>query len=1349
MMKQSLLIFFILSGIAQMATAIYFRHFGVKDGLSQISVMSIYQDELGRMWFGTQEGVSLYDGKEIISFKHSEDSARSTTIPLGNETFPVTGDQNGNIYFRSDARLIHYDVGEERFYCLKNENVTTVSYQNGTVFFASSDSVCRWDPESKTFHIVMKTNITGNRINKIFVDSKERLWTGCLSGLYLKAGNGELKLFIEEANINEIVEDSQSNIWITTQDNGFYKYSRDSVLTSFRHDPDNPNSIPHNQVRSLTEDNYGNLWIGTFRGLCKYNPMTGIFTTYRRDDLPGSLHHSSVYSTFKDRQGTIWIGTYYGGVHYFNPETDCFSYYSADIRRDDCLSHFYVGRMVEDKDQNIWICTEGGGLNFFNRKTKTFRHFTHTPDSASIPHNNLKSIAYSGKYNKLYIGTHTGGLSVYDMEKGVFYNFRDENPDYQRMTGDIIDNLQIYREDRLIIRSRNGFFMLDIVTGKLAPLFDGNNMPSGSVFFIDSKDYIWLASATAIIRINMNNHSERYTYNKSEQGFGAFPVSCIFEDRKGRLFFGTYGSGLYQYDPGSERFIRYTVEQKMLQSNYCYDMAQSELNELIISGDKGLSFLNVDSKQLRTVDLNALLFSGINAGCGLIVCRNGEIFTGGIGGLTSFFEQEVFGIYKMYDIYFSSLSVNDERISPNDKTGILQQTLPYTRKIVLNHKQNNLNISFTSNNYINTHDEDRHEYRLHGFDDKWISGNHIIYTNIPPGKYRLTVREKTTEYRINPKTITMDITVRHAWYASPLAFTAYFLTVSAILWFFLRIIRIRRRLKASLEMEHKEKEQIERLNNAKLQFFTNISHEFHTPLTLIAVQIERLLNSSSVSPFVYNRLLKMNRQANLLQNLINELLYFRKLEQGHITLKVSEINIIPFLKEIFLSFHELSVARNIAYSFETHGADDVRCLFDPGQLQKVFYNLISNAFKYTKPNGSIELSVREDNSMVIINVMDNGIGIEEKDFHRIFDRFYQADNSGSNLSKPSGTVGGIGLSIVKGIVELHHGTVSVESKPSYGSIFSVFLLKGNSHFNRDEISEDTNEGEVSTSSRHGSGIAANEEDGFNYIPENQTDESDEHDLDDRKHTILLVEDSDELLQLLKDMLKPFYQVFSARNGKEGLDVVRKNRPDLIISDIKMPEMSGTELCVAVKNDFETCHIPVILLTALSAAEHRIQGLQHGADDYITKPFDEKTLIARCNNLIHNRIIIKNKFSRNVDFDIQSISNNPIDQKFLDTINRIIEKNFGNTDFHINTLAGELNLSRSSLYAKFEALTGMTPNEYVLHRKLKKASDLLNNNPAMNVSEISDSLCFGSPRYFGRCFKNQFGMSPLEYRKKHG
>lgn len=1335
-MRKSIILFIFLH-ILSYAFPIYFKHIGMKEGLSQLSVMSIYQDELGRMWFGTEEGLSVFDGVHVTSHKPTlkNESGKETTV--GNSIDFITGDNQGNIYFNSDNSLVRYNLRSQQFTCLKQAWVNAIAFSGEQLWVNASDSIFVWDTQTEELRFRFKLELSNQHATCIMVDSQKRCWIGTNSGLYMKEEDKPLAYIIPSEDIYALYEDSHRNLWISARMNGLYKREPSGNFKRYRFDPHNDNNISSNQVRGIVEDNSGNLWIGTFTGLNKYNPYNDHFQVYTRDNLPGSLAHSSVFPVYKDRQGSIWLGTYYGGVHYFNPEMDLFTIYTADKTRKDCISFPFVGHMTEDKDDNIWICTEGGGLNLFDRKKKTFTYFMADPDRNSIAHDNLKSIAYSANRNKLYIGTHTGGLSIFDIPKKRFRNPYFEDPSYAVKAGDRINQMAIWKDKYLVLLTQWGCVKMDLDTEKITQTFEGGKQYGNHCFLIDSQDYIWITTGRVINKINLNNQEDRTVFRCGENGLGNQPVSAIYEDKKGRIFFGTLGAGLYLYDEKNHTFSGYTTENSMILSNYCYDIKESIQGYLIISGDKGLSFLDPEQQLFKVVELGtALPVSGINKGCGLLVSPNGEIFVGGIDGLSTFFEQDLFRPAKDYRLYFSELYINNELVNPSDRSRVLSEALPYTQEIELNHNQNNLIISFNSNNYINTLKETAYEYMLEGFDNKWINNtdNSIQYTNLNPGKYTLVVREKQYDTKIEPQTIRMGITIHSPLYATPLFYLLYVLVGGGLIYGFFRFKQSQLLLRTSLEFERKEKERIEELNQAKLQFFSNISHEFRTPLTLIISQIELLLQSSSVAPSIYNKLLKIYRNTHNMRMLISELLDFRKLEQGHVKLKVYEQNIIPFLKEIYLSFYEYASSRSVTYQF-TSGAEDIECWFDPKQMQKVFYNLLSNAFKYSKPGAAIEMVVEENDQAIIIKIIDNGIGISKEDIDKIFDRFYQAGNNSSGISQPST---GIGLSLTKSIIGLHHGKIQVESTPGYGSIFIVHLPKGRSHFKEGECQFVQPEKEM----------IRNE-----ILPESLTQEIPESTSElslaetDATYTILLVDDNEELLQILNSLFSPVYNVLLARNGKEGLEITRSQKPDIIVSDIMMPEMSGTEMCLKIKNDFDICHIPVILLTALGSAEQSIEGLQRGADDYISKPFNAKVLLARCNNLVRNRIILQKKFNEQRDFDTQSLASNPIDQKFMDTVNRIVEENLSNMEFDMNTLAKELGLSRSSLYAKFKALTGMTPNDFVLNCKLKRAATLLITRQDLQIAEISDMLGFGSPRYFTRCFKAQFDTTPAEYKKK--
>lgn len=1338
-MRKTILLLLLLCHIAT-AYPIYFKHIGMQEGLSQLSVMAIYQDKLGRMWFGTEEGISVYNGVRTIAYKPSEYD-RSENSLIGNQTHSIAGDKNGDIFFNTDLDLIRYSIQTEKFTCLRKKNVHLVESNKGVIWVGIADSVFTWDADKEAFQFILKLENPNHFATSIRVDANKQCWIGTNHGLYMKKEGAPLSCVIPDEDIYTLYEDSKYNLWISIRMNGMYKRDVHGNLTQFRYEPHNTNNISSNQIRGFAEDNFGNIWIGTFTGLNKYNPTNNQFEVYARTPLPGSLVHSSVFPVYKDRQGTIWLGTYYGGVHYFNPETDLFTVYTDNITRNDCLSAPFVGHMVEDKDQNVWICTEGGGLNFFNRNTKKFTHLMKKEGTNSIAHNNLKDIAYSPEHNKLYIGTHTGGLSIYDIKNKKFRNPYFEDPSYAKLAEDRINRMSLWK-NYLVFTTPKGILKMDLHTEKITPLLKSDKYYGNANYTIDSKENLWISYGQALWRINLNNENEQTLFRSGEKGLGNFSVSQIKEDKKGRIFIGTRGSGLFQYDEKNDSFIGYTTENSNIASNFCYEIALSTMDQLIISGDKGLSFFDVDRGIFRVVELGtALPIAGINIGCGLLVCKNGEIFVGGIDGVSTFFEQQLFNSTKGYELYFSDLSVNNEIVRPNDPNKVLTLALPYTQKIDLTHNQNNLIFTFTANNYVNTLKKTAYEYTLEGFDEKWITckDNSILYTNLNPGKYTLVVREKQYDPNIRqPQTIRMEVVIHSPFYATPLFYLIYLITGLSILYSIFRFKQSQLLLQTSLELERKEKESIEELNQAKLQFFSNISHEFRTPLTLIISQIELLLQSNSISPNVYNKLLKVYKNTYHMRNLISELLDFRKLEQGHLKLQVSEQDIVPFLKEIYLSFYEYAASHSITYLFTTP-QEQLLCWFDPKQMQKVFYNLLSNAFKYSKPNATIEVLLENAENEIVIKVIDNGVGISKEDINKIFDRFYQVDNGVSNITKTPST--GIGLSLTKNIIALHHGTIQVESTPGYGSIFIVHLQKGSAPFTETERIQ-TKPNELQDGSTPTPVIYTDHMEEFTDM---KTEDNDDENGNTR--TVLLVEDNEELLQILNSLYAPSYNVILARNGKEGLEKTREERPDLIVSDVMMPEMSGTEMCMKIKNDFDLCHIPVILLTALTSAEQNIEGLQRGADDYINKPFNAKVLLARSNNLIRNRIILQKKFSKQKDFDAQSLANNPIDQKFLDTVNTIIEKNLDNIAFDMNMLARELGVSRSSLYTKFKALTGMTPNDFVLNCKLKRAAYMLTNKPELQIADISDLLGFGSPRYFTRCFKTQFEITPVEYRKK--
>lgn len=586
--------------------------------------------------------------------------------------------------------------------------------------------------------------------------------------------------------------------------------------------------------------------------------------------------------------------------------------------------------------------------------------------------------------------------------------------------------------------------------------------------------------------------------------------------------------------------------------------------------------------------------------------------------------------------------------------------------------------------------------------------------------------------------ICLNIHVSAPFYATIWAYLFYVLCLTALMVAFVRFKTRQAALRSSLEFERKEKERIEELNQVKLRFFTNISHEFRTPLTLILGQIEVLMQMD-LGTTVYNRIQRIYKNAWHMRNLISELLDFRKQEQGYLKLRVEEQNLVTFTRQIYMCFYEYAQKKEITYRFDSV-EETISVWFDPIQLQKVIFNLLSNAFKYTSNKGNITVEVRKVASQAVVSVCDTGIGIPVEHISKIFDRFYQTDNASSSSSFTLGT--GIGLALAKGIMNMHHGKIEVESTVGEGTKFILSLPLGNRHFSDEEMA--VTEGresliipEASVSS-YGQLMAEEIKE-----PESQKN-MDEED----KPTILLVDDNTELLSMLEDIFLPMYNVYTACNGREGLEMAQQIQPDLIVSDVIMPEMSGKDLCYKIKTNVELSHISVVLLTAQTSVEYVVEGLMFGADDYITKPFNIKVLVARCNNLIKNKKrLIAHYAGKVITESPVAEAINEKDKELLTKCVNIVRENFENPDFDVTALASELCMGRSKLYMQFKQMTGLTPNEFILKVKLDEAMSLLTEHPELNITEISVRLGFSSPRYFSKSFKAFFGIAPQGVRSR--
>lgn len=1288
-----------------------FESLGVKSGLSQVTVNCSYQDELGMMWFGTRDGLNRYDGNEIKVFKPVPgDSASLSKANIRS----IIGDGNGNLYLQTQGAVVKFDMKKESFRNLLDVGNGALARGKNGIWIGVRNNLYQYSPEKDKLTLVQA--LTNTSFNCILEASDGVCWIGTNNGLIAFDNKNTEQVFFSDSQIRAIHQDNDKNLWLCTNNKGLIKLSLNRGVTFFRHDPGNKKSIVNDYVRAICEDDLGYLWIGSQFGLCRLDTATYEFKTFLHStEHTSSLTSNSVMHLLKDKQGTIWVGTYFGGINYFNPERQQFRFFPPE---EEGLPYHVIGNFIEDKNKLIWICTEGGGyIASFDPQTNRF-------ESYHLPGNNFKSVYYDEKKHCLWLGTHLQYIVRFDINSKKSEIFESTPNNMEHFFGQHILSLLPY-DGKLLIGSTAGVIMYDPQRRAATPFFCGiRNLVT--CMLIDSKQRLWVGTedqGLVCYELSTGNTISYKHKQGAENNLSSNNINCILEDDRQRIWIGTTGYGLNLFLSETNDFKVFTKENDNLIDNTIVALAQSKSGNILIGTGIGLSVCNVSdgySISNHSFD-NGFPLTTINDNS-LFVSEEGDIFIGGINGMVVLKEEDLHYNRKSFNIQFSKLYVNNTEVKQGDKTGILQETLPYTSSIRIKPGYSVFSVAFSTDNYIYPN-EDEIEYRLSGYESGWMNarfGRMLTYTNLNRGKYTLELRLKN----FPEITKTLAIEILPPFYNTWYAYILYFALAVSLLYWFVRQDKTRFYLKKSLEFEKKEKEKTEELTQSKLRFFTNISHEIRTPITLIIGQAENLLHSQNIHPSVYNKIINIHKNAANLSGLINELLDFRKQEQGHMKLKISYVNFVEFLKETFLTFYEYAQNNGISFSFE-RDSDDISLWIDEEQMQKVINNLLSNAFKFTPKNGEIRISVKEEEEDVVFSVSDSGQGILPDKIDLIFDRFYQAE-------QPEDIPGtGIGLALTKGIIELHSGSIKVESEVNKGTTFYVRLKKGDAHFPGDVVRIEKKT-EI-----------------FDYKATISDDdiEKSRKDMGETKNKLLIVEDNDDLRTFLKEIFASMYEVETASDGVEGLEKVRSLLPDIVISDIMMPRMSGTELCSKIKSNFDTCHIPVILLTAKTALEHKFEGLRIGADDYIAKPFNVKLLVLRCNNLVNSRRVLQSKFIHQPDLSSQQqLATTAVDKEFIEKATELVESNLDRHDFDVNMFATEMGLSRSSLFNKLKGVTGLTPNNFISNIRLKKAAQMLLNNPELNISDIAYSLNFSSPRYFNKCFKDLFGYAPAEYRK---
>lgn len=1308
-------LFLIFLSFVLTVRAEYFKQINLQDGLSQPSVMAIAQDGLGRMWFGTQEGVNIYDGNHVVAYKGDFPDSSGQKMWMGNFFEFIRTDAQGNVYLLCDGNLFFYDIHKAAMEQITEGNRTTALEADGTeIWYAQGRDIFSVKAPADTARLRM--TVPRGRINVIHC-SRTGVYIGTTDGVYFtdKLHSNSFEHLLEGKDIYRLYESAATGLWIATRMEGLYRYVQAKLQRVPVTGKNQTQGTVDRQIREFVEDDAGNMWFGTFSGLQKYDPRQDRYQVVSIPVYAGGLNHSSIYSLYKDRSGTIWVGSYYGGVNYFNPDRSTSFHYDYQTRGNNDLFYSYVGDMVQDREGCLWISTDGGGLSAVDQDWNLVDYYT-AGDKNTIPHNNVKSLCYDAGRNLLYIGTHLGGLCRLDLTDRTFHRY---DVRHRQNPGSIIYRIRKWK-DQILVSARNGMFVLHQDTGCFHALPTGGRV--FVVYEVDDAGTFYGISGDRLFIGPLSDLKHLETVDLKPHGLRS-EVTALLPVPEG-VYLCTKGDGLLFYHRQQKKVTGYHTGNSGIYSNYCYRMALVRPDQAVITSDRGIMLFDPEQKTFSRVEQKSSTFPIID-GCGLYVSSRGAIYVGDTKGVTLIkktdFSDEC---QKHSSLYFSALWVNNVRIQPHDETGILTGALPFVRQLSLEHGQNNLQLEFATSDYACQPVLQEYEYRLDGIDRDWVRSPVPLarYTYLEPGRYTMRIRyageEQTSAF--------LELVIRHPWYYSWWAWSLYTIVTLSVLFLTIRIWRTRRNLKMTLEKERFEKHHIEELNKSKLTFFTNVGHEFRTPLTLIACHIDLLLQQTKMEATVYNVVLKVKQHVQYMNNLVNELLDFRKFSQNESTLVLRQKDLCAFVQEVYLTFQDYARRRDMDYRFDADPGP-MRCWFDGRQLEKVFFNLLSNAFKSTDNGGTITVSVRRHGQFAEVAVTDSGCGIAESDLEHIFDRFYQSrGNEAKGLMQGTG----IGLALTKTIVEKHHGEIQVESQLGVGSTFLVRLSLERSEYEQDEhIALDETEEQQPVS---------------DLLPEEAT--TPEELPDGHKYKLLVVEDNLELQQILLQLFRPYYQVAVADNGLMGLEQIHAFKPDIIVSDIMMPVMTGTELCMKIKNSMETCHLPVILLTALNSVDQNIEGLNRGADDYVCKPFNHQLLLARVNNLLRNRTLIQHQLTRQPVEDLDLTSINPLDQKFLHRVSEIIQEHMDDSSFDVAAFCREIGMGRSVLYSKFKALTGMTPNHFILNARLQHAAMLLQKHPELSVTEVSERCGFNSPIYFSKCFKAQFQMVPVDYRK---
>lgn len=1341
--KLSLLFVIIfLSTIKGHPQQILLRSVPIINQLPSNSVQRIFQDKEGFMWFGTTNGLCRYDGYRVLVFRSNQKRPHLLT---SNKITCFAEDQNNHLLIGTNKGVNVLNKSTYEITPLEGNEIAgreikcIVVTSEGSVWIGTNKSVVRYNKDL-TFNKQYENSLPITSINSLYEDSEKNLWvTLWRSGLYKYDSKNDtftgFPIVGDDNNPFKVFQDSKKQYWVCTWGDGLYLFNPKELKNPYTKVKieNTEKQISEDKFFSITQDNkYGYIWVMSGSGISalEYTPNNEL----KEVDVSYLFKESNnIFSEIiKDNKGNLWIATFGEGVLTINLDRQPIRNYPMSfIKRETSITP-NITSLYKDRDGEIWISQNRWGLGIYSPTSNTARFYKDMPALKNIPSLGVLSCisGFRSSPNEVWVGPENEA-AIYIMRKEGKDIVISKRIDLREISPDA-GNPFIFYEDRqnnIWIGTTTGLLLKPYNSDKIEII----NTSIGEVSNIteDTRGTIWINcknSGLYHIPLSSKNVSDKLNV-KNSQGFiiDNNDIEAICADMSGKIWIGTKDGEIIQYDVISQQFTHLSnnITFKMIEEGI-QDILIDDYGHLWISTNKRVKEYNPENGASR----DYLESDGVWVNSFHLRSQfkdKTEILFGGNRGISIFTPSEVLsGKARQTKVLITDIKVNNLSVSLNSTN---QNFDILSQKLSLKPNERNIEIDFSSLEYAYS-SKIRYAYKMEGIDEDWVypenNRQFAIYNQLSKGSYSFYLKT-TDENGLWSDTVTLLTIYREpAFYETWWAYIFYFIVLAIIIFWGYTIAKRRLKLRNELRIAQIEKEKAEDLTQTKLRYFTNISHDFLTPLTIISCLIDdaEITYKGKISQFS-----SMRSNINRLKRLLQQVLDFRKVESGNMQLKLSQGDIVIFIKDICEThFIPLMKKKNIRFSFSCNESN-IQGLFDADKVDKVIFNLLSNAYKYTPENGAVKIElikyIKENHTYINIKISDTGVGIPPEDLESIFARFY------TNRKNISGDTNGIGLSLTKDLLSIHHGTIQVASKVQEGTQFIIDIPI-------DEASYSDTE--------RGNPVQINLYDELSEITEEKILEEPISDNTNKDNTtILLVEDNEELLILVKNILAKHYNVLTANNGAEALATVKDKDIDIIVSDVMMPEMDGLELCKKLKSNLETSHIPVILLTAKNSVEDRIDCYNAGADGYISKPFDVKVLEARINNFMSNKKTQQSEFKSDVEINISTLDYPSIDEQFLNSAIAVIEQHLPETEFDVNTFADNLNMSKSSLYRKIKTMTGLSPNEFIRNIRLKHACQLLK-DPSISISEVAYLVGFSIPKYFTMCFKAEFNMTPSEYQK---